>query len=185
MKYKKHNKLLWMWIMRMVWRRHHDYYEDFQEITMYRRNLIMSNGRNIMGVIAEEYDLNLGEQFLLKNFDKTVKAILIEDGLHTISDEGILSSTNHKLLSKLCMGLYQVEKIPFVPKVGDPYFRIHINDDGETYQVIEAVWEGKDIDYMARLAGLVYQTLDEALSNLPDDYKRLKTGDYFGEDEDC
>lgn len=30
MKYKKRNKLLWMWIKRMVWDRHHDYHEDLR-----------------------------------------------------------------------------------------------------------------------------------------------------------
>ena len=30
MKYKKRNKLLWAWIKRMVWDRHHDYYEDLR-----------------------------------------------------------------------------------------------------------------------------------------------------------
>ena len=30
MKFKKRNKLLWAWIKRMVWDRHHDYYEDLR-----------------------------------------------------------------------------------------------------------------------------------------------------------
>ena len=78
-------------------------------------------------------------------------------------------------ISNLMIGYYTIEKIPFVPKVGEDYWSYY-NDDDSPFRGLGIckTWNGSHLDKMRKLLGIVFRTEQEAKDYLPTWQKRLK-----------
>ena len=75
----------------------------------------------------------------------------------------------------LITGEYKIEKIPFVPKIGEDYWSYY-NDDDSPFRGLGIckTWNGSHLDKMRKLLGIVFRTEQEAKDYLPTWQKRLK-----------
>ncbi len=79
-------------------------------------------------------------------------------------------SNNHMV--NILTGYYKIEKIPFVPKVGEDYWTY---SDGVNAPVIEYYsWGNNCYDKERKLLGIVFRTEQEAKDYLPTWQKRLE-----------
>ena len=75
-------------------------------------------------------------------------------------------------IGRIITGDYKIEKLPFVPKVGEYYWTY---DNGFALPVIECYsWGNSSFDKERKLFGIVFRTEQEAIDYLPTWEKRLE-----------
>ena len=124
---------------------------------------------NIIPVIAEKLDIEIGKKFYLKitraNGDENKEIyVLYYDGLHKIEDNNVSPVCNVEF-TMLCLGLYEIEKIPFKPKSDQRYYSFNINIDrcgGVKASVEYFYWKNDTFDLSLFQLGLVFETREEA-----------------------
>ena len=84
------------------------------------------------------------------------------------NDGGILNN----YISTLITGDYKIEKIPFVPKIGEKYWT-YGNGLGRPY-VEKFIWANSCYDKERKLLGVIFRTEQEAKDYLPTWEKRLE-----------
>ena len=89
------------------------------------------------------------------------------DGLLVLEDGWIMSGRTHDFIK----GEGKIEKIPFVPKVGEKYWTYYNSQEIyiETY-----CWSNSTFDKERKLFGIVFRTKQEAIDYLPTWQKRLE-----------
>ena len=124
---------------------------------------------NLIPVIAEKLDIEIGKKFYLKitraNGDENKEIyVLYFDGLHKIEDNNVSPVCNVEF-TMLCLGLYEIEKIPFKPKYDQRYYSFNINIDrcgGVKASVEYFYWKNDTFDLSLFQLGLVFETREEA-----------------------
>lgn len=126
--------------------------------------------KNCMAAVAKLLGVDLGEKFIIENADRKETVVLAADGFHVIQPNDILGPDHGKLLSKVLQGLYEVKKIPWVPKKDDAFYHPYVVE----MRVGRSYWADYNTFYLALKAlGMVYRTQEEAEAHLAEDYKRL------------
>lgn len=126
---------------------------------------------NKMKEVAKLLGCELGEEFNLifadgkysrcNPFKFTEKALVDKDNGHCNS-----------YVVDLITGFYTIEKIPFVPKIGEKYFSYGAGI--EQPYIDQFVWGNVCYDRERKLLGIVFRTEHEALNYLPTWEKRLE-----------
>ena len=125
--------------------------------------------KNCMAAVAKLLGVELGEEFIIENSDRKETVVLAADGFHVIQPNNVVGPDHGKLLSKVLQGLYEVKKIPWVPKLNEYYYCPSVRQIGVSY----VKWWGDIIDYALKALGMVYKTKEEAEAHLAEDYERL------------
>ena len=116
--------------------------------------------------LGEEFNViyNDGKYSKYNPFKFTETSLVDKDGDDT--DIGLLH---------LITGEYKIEKIPFVPKMGEIYWTYYNSQEIyiETY-----CWNDSTFDKERKLLGIVFRTKQEAKDYLPTWEKRLE-GEYY------
>ena len=125
--------------------------------------------KNCMAAIAKMLGVELGEEFIIENKDRKETVVLAADGFHVIQPNDILGPDHGKLLSKVLQGLYEVKKIPWVPKNCDDYYVLNV----ETGRIECYLWGATTFDLAVKSLGGIYRTQEEAEAHFAKDYERL------------
>ena len=124
--------------------------------------------KNLMPEISKLLGVEIGKEFIVKNADSGAHVVLAMDGLH-IGYNGYLERPNGNLLQKVLCGLYEIEKLPWEPKIDEEYFCPSIG----IKSVTDFSWTNNTFDYAMKALGMVYRTKEEAQAHLAEDYKKL------------
>lgn len=124
---------------------------------------------NLIPVIAEKLDIEIGKKFYLKitraNGDENKEIyVLYYDGLHKIEDNNVSPVCNTEF-AMLCLGLCEIEKIPFKPKYDQTFysFDVYIDKYGcVDASVVAYSWATNNFCLSLFQLGLVFETREEA-----------------------
>ena len=124
---------------------------------------------NLIPVIAEKLDIEIGKKFYLKitraNGDENKEIyVLYYDGLHKIEDNNVSPVCNTEF-AMLCLGLCEIEKIPFKPKYDQTFYSLDIYIDkfgGVDANVVAYSWGNNAFCLSLFQLGLVFETREEA-----------------------
>ena len=112
--------------------------------------------------IGEEFNIYYGGGYSVHNPFKFTETDLVD------THGGVFTA----YIGRIITGEYKIEKIPFVPKVGEKYFTYSA---GFTLPVIEHYhWGNTCYDKERKLLGIVFRTEQEAKDYLPTWKKRLE-----------
>ena len=125
--------------------------------------------KNCMAAVAKLLGVELGEEFIIENADHKETVVLAADGFHVIQPNDILGPDHGKLLSKVLQGLYEVKKIPWVPKNCDDYYVLNV----ETRRIECYSWGATTFDLAVKSLGIIHRTREEAEAHMAEDYERL------------
>ena len=76
-------------------------------------------------------------------------------------------------ISNLIIGYYTIEKLPFVPKIGENYYTYTHYSSNNPY-ISKYVWNNSGRNKQRKAFGIVFRTLQEAKDYLPIWLKRLQ-----------
>lgn len=126
--------------------------------------------KNLMPEVAKLLGVELGEEFTV--YDTEV-------GIHgrtvfLITDKGLVCKEEPKrdndyVMKGLLLGTMEIEKLPWVPKVGDSYYY----PSQYLACVQRACWSGSLLDLTLYALGMAYRTEETAIANLDKDCERL------------
>lgn len=124
--------------------------------------------------IAKLLGVELDEEFQIrssgcKKCEPGIYKFDLGEGLVKKDENGVFNSNSSVEFEDLCLGNYEVVKLPWEPKEGDTYYCVNIFKKRiEAYQ-----WIGFTGEYVLKLFGMVYRTKEEAKAHLAEDYEKL------------
>lgn len=122
---------------------------------------------NHMEEIAKLLGVELGEKFIVKNYERTEEVVLCKGGLFVCSNGE--ETYNPKLFAKILCGVYEIWRKPWEPKEGEIYYCPAVC----SRKVLRVTWHFNTHDYALKALGMVYRTKEEAEANLSKDYEKL------------
>lgn len=122
-----------------------------------------------MNSIAKLLDVEEKEEFTISCDNKKIKVFISLNGLYIVQPDNNKILDDGRLLNKILLGLYDIEKEPWQPKDKEEYFYPAIFHK----TIKKAFWEGSTDDYALKLLGMIYRTKEKAQENFVEDYKRL------------
>ena len=126
---------------------------------------------NYLKEVAEKIlQVGIGEEF----------NVIVDDGNYSVHNPFKFTETDlvnndgdilNNYISTLITGDYKIEKIPFIPKVGESYWTYYNSQEIyiETY-----CWSNSSFDKERKLLGIIFRTKQEAKDYLPTWLKRLE-----------
>ena len=127
---------------------------------------------NHMEEIAKLLGVQLGENFIVKNSERTEEVVLYKGGLLVCDDNGG-ETYNPKLFTKILCGVYEIVRKPWEPRKSEKYWCLCIDRWKCYYSVHPYTWNGDIDDFLRLRAGIIYRKKEEAEANLAEDYERL------------
>lgn len=125
--------------------------------------------KNLVPIIAKELGVEIGEEFNVTGYAKTIRFKFDETGLLWIDEcEKIWAYTDVSTFFRLIDGDVEIIKLPFEPKTGDEYWTY-----SETWEVEDWVWTYDFLDLVYKRVGIVFRTKEEAIEARPAKYKEL------------
>lgn len=133
--------------------------------------------QKILTVLREEIGVEIGEEFdVYENGEKQWTCKFDEVGFsHEIDDEFRESGFWKQIVCKFHS--YQFKKKPFIPKCGEEYFFLTIDDDDNENILLDVAintWIGVETDYGRLALGNVFRTEEEALKSRNEMLERLE-----------
>lgn len=133
--------------------------------------------QKILEVLREEIGVRIGEEFdVYENGEKQWTCKFDEVGFsHEIDDEFRESGFWKQIVCKFHS--YQFKKKPFIPKCGEEYFFLTIDDDDNENILLDVAintWIGVETDYGRLALGNVFRTEEEALKSRNEMLERLE-----------
>lgn len=133
--------------------------------------------QKILTVLREEIGVEIGEEFdVYENGEKQWTCKFDEVGFsHEIDDEFRESGFWKQIVCKFHS--YQFKKKPFIPKCGEEYFFLTIDDDDNENILLDVAintWIGVETDYGRLALGNVFRTEKEALKSRNEMLERLE-----------
>ena len=125
--------------------------------------------KNCMAAVAKMLGVELGEEFIIENKDSKETVVFAADGFHVIQPNNVVGPDHGKLLSKVLQGLYEVKKIPWVPKNCDDYYVLNV----ETGRIECYSWGATTFDLAVKSLGIIHRTKEEAEAHFAEDYEKL------------
>ena len=131
-------------------------------------------GKNLMLQIAKLLGVETGEEFKIRRPDYEVcengiYAFFEGEGLMKKNEQGEFDSNSSIEFEDLCLGNYEVVKLPWEPQEGDMYYILNTR----ALFIESFMWDNGTFDYLAKNMGIIYRTKAEAEAHLEEDYKRL------------
>lgn len=132
----------------------------------------MSN--NLMPEIMKMLGVEYGEAFKIRRPDyevceKGIYAFFEGEGLMKKNKQGVFDSNSSIEFEDLCLGNYEIVKLPWEPIVGVAYFYVGVL----SRDICASVWNGSSTDYALKALGVIYRTKAEAQAHFAEDYERL------------
>ena len=133
----------------------------------------MSN--NLMPEIMKMLGVEYGEAFKIRRpgyevCEKGIYAFFEDEGLMKKNKQGVFDSNSSIEFEDLCLGNYEIVKLPWEPKYKEEYFFPNIRQ--KTVAIEQ--WTDETFDYAMKVLGMVYRTREEAEAHMAEDYERLK-----------
>ena len=126
----------------------------------------------IKEVVEKVLPVAIGEEF----------NIILDNGVYSVHNPVKFTETDlvkndgnilNVYISTLITGEYKIEKIPFVPKMGEYYFTY--TDCGDLQiTIVLCIWKSDYYDKERKLLGIVFRTEQEAKDYIPTWEKRLE-----------
>lgn len=135
----------------------------------------MSN--NLMPEIMKMLGVEYGEAFKIRRpgyevCEKGIYAFFEGEGLMKKNKQGVFDSNSSIEFEDLCLGNYEIVKLPWEPKQGEEYWTIHFEPVGKPRAILYP-WMGDKPDFANLRLNMVYRTKEEAKAHFADDYERL------------
>lgn len=130
--------------------------------------------KNLIPRIAEMLGVEMEEAFKIRRPDYEVcengiYAFFENEGLMKKNERGEFDNNSSIEFEDLCLGNYEVVKLPWEPKNKEYYYCPSINQR----MVIEFLWIGDTRDYAMKALDMVYRTKEQAEAHFAEDYERL------------
>lgn len=132
--------------------------------------------KNLMSQIIKMLGLEYEEEFKIRCLD----AETCQSGVYKFTEnEGLMEKnkqgkfyTNCTNFEDICLGNYDIVKLPWEPKDGEKYWTIRFvgidKPSTDSY-----IWTSHSSDFAYLRLGIVYRTCEEAEAHLEEDYERL------------
>ena len=133
--------------------------------------------KNLMPKIAKLLGVEMEEAFKIRRPDYEVcengiYAFFENEGLMKKNEQGEFDNNSSIEFEDLCLGNYEIVKLPWEPKEGEQYWTISFVKN--RYPFVESyIWNGDDTDFFKLKLGIVYRTQAEAKAHMAEDYERL------------
>lgn len=139
--------------------------------------------KNLIPEIIKMLGVEYGEAFKIRRPDYEVcengiYAFFENEGLMKKNKQGDFDSNSSIEFEDLCLGNYEIVKLPWEPKNCEFYWTMFFASDGKPFAG-RVVWIGDSVDFGKKALGMVYRTKEEAEANLGKDYEKL-TGKPLG-----
>lgn len=130
--------------------------------------------KNLIPEIIKILGVEYGEAFKIRRPDyevceKGIYAFFEGEGLMKKNKQGVFDSNSSIEFEDLCLGNYEIVKLPWEPKYKEYYYSPSITRE----MVIELLWLGDTRDYVMKALGMIYRSREEANEHLAEDYQRL------------
>ena len=130
--------------------------------------------KNLIPEIINLLGVELEEAFKIRRPDYEVcengiYAFFENEGLMKKNKQGEFDSNSSIEFEDLCLGNYEVVKLPWEPKNCDDYYVL----DARTGIIECYSWGATTFDLAVKSLGIIHRTKEEAEAHLAEDYKRL------------
>ena len=130
--------------------------------------------KNLIPEIIKILGVEYGEAFKIRRPDyevceKGIYAFLEGEGLTKKNKQCVFDSNSSIEFEDLCLGNYEIVKLPWEPIVGVAYFYVGVLSGG----ICASVWNGSSTDYALKALGVIHRTKSEAKKHFAEDYERL------------
>ena len=130
--------------------------------------------KNLIPEIIKILGVEYGEAFKIRRPDyevceKGIYAFFEGEGLTKKNKQGVFDSNSSIEFEDLCLGNYEIVKLPWEPIVGVAYFYIGVS----SRDICASVWVGSSKDYALKALGVIHRTKSEAKKHFAEDYERL------------
>lgn len=129
--------------------------------------------------IAKLLGVELDEEFQIrssgcKKCEPGIYKFDLGEGLVKKDENGVFNSNSSVEFEDLCLGNYEIVKLPWEPKKGMRYYfpRVDANLKGEM-AVGDYDWDFETFDLAMKALGMVYRTKEEAEAHFAEDYEKL------------
>lgn len=131
-------------------------------------------GKTLIPNIAELLGVELDEEFQIrssgcKKCEPGIYKFDLGEGLVKKDENGVFNSNSSVEFEDLCLGNYEIVKLPWEPVRGDNYFFPSLPKNC----VVKLIWTDNTYDYALKALGMVYRTRDEAQARFAEDYEKL------------
>ena len=129
--------------------------------------------------IAKLLGVELNEEFQIrssgcKKCEPGIYKFDLGEGLVKKDENGVFNSNSSVEFEDLCLGNYEVVKLPWEPKKGEGYYFPRVDADLEGEMVVgDYNWDFETFDLAMKALGMVYRTKEEAEAHFASDYERL------------
>jgi hypothetical protein len=133
--------------------------------------------QNLIPIIADHLNVEIGEEFNVTDYAKTIRFKFDETGLLWIDEcEKEWTYTDLSTFFRLINGDNEVIKLPFEPRTGQVVWTYWSD-----WKVTDFVWDDKYTNFVFRkFCGCVFRTEAEAIAALPEKFYEL-TGNKWEE----
>ena len=130
--------------------------------------------KNLIPEIINLLGVELEEAFKIRRPDYEVcengiYAFFEGEGLMKRNEQGEFDNNSSIEFEDLCLGNYEVVKLPWEPKNCDDYYVL----DARTGIIECYSWGATTFDLAVKAMGIIYRTEAEAKTHMAEDYKRL------------
>ena len=144
-----------------------------------------SMAKNLIPIIINELGVEIGEEFKLKynrNGNDCILKNCEKEKIYRFTETELeeqdyynndIWHRNVFALDNIVYGIYEIVKLPFVPKYGEEYWTYMGNNGTDDWGFYQEIWNDSVFDYIYKSAGCVFRTKEEARAALPVKYKEL------------
>ena len=130
--------------------------------------------KNLISEIVKLLGVEMEEAFKIRRPDyeiceNGIYAFFEGEGLMKKNQQGEFDNNNSIEFEDLCLGDYEVVKLPWEPKYCDDYYVL----DARTGIIECYSWGATTFDLAVKAMGIIYRTEAEAKTHMAEDYERL------------
>ena len=130
--------------------------------------------KNLIPEIAKLLGVEMEEAFKIRRpayevCENGVYAFFEIEGLMKRNEQGEFDNNSSIEFEDLCLGNYEIVKLPWEPKYGEIYYFLDINEK----EIMSYPWENDTFDYAMKALGMIYRTEEGAQAHFAEDYERL------------
>ena len=130
--------------------------------------------KNLIPEIAKLLGVEMEEAFKIRRpayevCENGVYAFFENEGLMKRNEQGEFDNNSSIEFEDLCLGNYEIVKLPWEPKYGEIYYFLDINEK----EIMSYPWENDTFDYAMKALGMIYRTEEGAQAHFAEDYERL------------
>ena len=130
--------------------------------------------KNLIPEIAKLLGVEMEEAFKIRRpayevCENGVYAFFENEGLMKRNEQGEFDNNSSIEFEDLCLGNYEIVKLPWEPKYGEIYYFLDINEK----EIMSYTWENDTFDYAMKALGMIYRTEAKAKDHMAEDYMKL------------